>query len=393
MLCCFTGCAYFWNDKGIDPLVTHEDGLPVFYLHPAPKRKVYEPAVLFYKGNQYFVEAKKRGRTSLTYPMNSFAIRFPDSMLFSDSELGYYDKKILILTSCFDDNSYIRQRFAFDVWNKMSPGHIQIQTSSGVVYLDGEYFGLYTVCESVDEQLMTENGLYPGGNLFKAVSHSANFKTSTNTASAFEKKEGFPEEGDADAFADLDDLIEFIDTSSDNDFRLLINNFVDIESYEDWWIFASFISANDSVGKNAYHYHEPNTELWYYIPWDFNASFGQNWKTFRCSSDTCSTYTSNNRMFDRFFNEPVIEDKLRSKYYNYLIPGGELELNWLLDTIDSYYEDIYAAAIKSEKKWRKKYVYFRTWSDRKDFTVFTEEIDYIKNWITNKHKYVLDLYD
>ena len=45
-----------------------------------------------------------------------------------------------------------------------------------VVYLDGVYFGLYTMTDHIDDELMQASGLLETGNLYKAINHDANFR-------------------------------------------------------------------------------------------------------------------------------------------------------------------------------------------------------------------------
>ncbi len=390
------GVADKWSDPEnvpvVDPLAYPlEYGLPVLFLSPAPTNtEEYEPATIVYRGHAYSAEAKKRGKSSLTYPKNSYTLQFSAGDPFSEPEFagGFVDKRKVVLTTPFDDNSYIRTRLAFDLWNRLEPGPFEVQTYSAVVFLDGEYHGLYTVTDHIDRYLAYAAGLAASGNLYKAVNHDANFRLTRWEGGAketlhdgYEKKEGLPEEGEPGAFDDLEALVEFVATAPDAEFATGISARVDLDNYYAWWLLVTFIRAQDSAGKNSYHYHD-ETSLWYTVPWDFNASFGQNWYTLRLDASTVQTYVDRNHLFERLLDDPSYGSYLRTRF------AGELEEAFdrdsVLALVDSYVEEIDASARRDEARWRAEYLAFSRWSDRDDFTTYEQEIEYVRSWISER---------
>jgi len=154
-------------------LPEEEDGLRVFHLFLAPslpEEDGDQQARLVYRGRCSPVEAKVRGNTSLAFPKHSYTLAFPPSALFEDPLLGggFTGRHKLVLISPFNDNSYLRSRLAFTLWNRMSPEHLQVKTGSVVLYLNGKYWGLYTAADHVDRELLAAQGLDAAGELFKA---------------------------------------------------------------------------------------------------------------------------------------------------------------------------------------------------------------------------------
>jgi hypothetical protein len=401
------GVADNWADPAnvpvVDPSVyTEEYGLPVLFLSPRPQTEDYAPATVVYRGHTYAAEAKLRGAASLSYPKNSYTIEFAKEDKFQepDEAGGFEDRRKIVLISTFDDNSYIRQRLAYDLWNRLDPGHIQIKTYSAVVFLDGEYFGLYTVSDHVDGFLMEDHGYSQDGNLYKAVNHDANFAlTSIQNGGApkgslhdgYVKKEGLPLEGEPGAFADLEDLVSFIATSDSPAFLSQIGSRIDRRDYEDWWIYVTFIMADDSAGKNSYHYHDPvSNGVFRYAPWDFNASFGQTWQTEREPAGMYVDYHGMNLLFERFLSEPSIGDPLRARYDEVL--HGAYELGALQGIVDGYVARIDASARRDEAMWADAYRSYGGWSWRGDFTTYEEEIAYVKAWLSERWQYQDDTY-
>ena len=177
------GVADRWDDpenQPVDPATyTEEYGLPVFHLVTGPGFNAddYTPATIVYRGHSYAgAEAKNRGASSLDYPKRSFTLKFSRDDKFGDQPIGFVGKRKVVLNTTFDDNSYLRQRLVFELWNRLDPGHIQVQHYSAVLFLDGQYHGMYEVLDHIDEYLMEDHGFRQEGNLYKAVDHDANFR-------------------------------------------------------------------------------------------------------------------------------------------------------------------------------------------------------------------------
>lgn len=375
-------------------LQEEEDGLPVFHFFLAPSLPEGDGdhrARLMYRGRCYPVEMKVRGYTSLAFPKHSYTLSFPPDALFEDPLLGdgFTGRRKLVLISPFNDNSYLRSRLAFALWNRMSPDHLQVRTGSAVVYLKGEYWGLYTVADHIDREMLVAQGLDAAGELFKAVGPEANFSTHTvegslkpSLAAGYEKKEGAIESGPG-AYASIHAFTEFVVQSDAERFRAARGAWMETRDYEDWWILATLIHANDSVAKNAYHYRAPGEAgAWRYIPWDLDASFGQEWNTWRNSPRVVSPFTERNLLFARMLADPTIAEPMRERYRTLL--RSELSEEGVLGLVDQYARELAAAARRDEARWGQAYRGFWRWSSRTDLTHHEEEVEYLRQWVQTR---------
>ncbi|MCB9569951.1 MAG: CotH kinase family protein [Myxococcales bacterium] len=389
------------NVPVVDPLIyTEEYGLPVLHLDAAPEINAndYTPATIVYDGHTYVAEAKYRGAASLGYPKKSYTLKFAKEDKFSDLDVPFVNKRKVVLISTFDDNAYIRQRLAYEMWNALDPAHIQVQVYSGVVFVDNAYWGLYTFSDHVDGYLMEDHGLLQDGNLYKARNHDANFRLvkanqqpKVTPHDGLTKEEGFPLPGEMGAFDDLDALVTFVATATDADFLAQIDGIITRKEYEDWWIFVSLIMADDSAGKNSYHYHDPNGGLFRFTPWDFNDSFGQTWQTARKGfTKNPEAYTWANQLFTRFLALPTIGTPLRARYGAVLQDTYEVE--WILNRVDQLIAEIDPSAHRDEGRWGALYKTYPGWKWRVDFTTYEEEVVYLKQWISDRWAFVDGLY-
>ena len=397
------GVADDWDHPDNVPIVDREAypleyGMPVFFLSPPPEDDDdYEPTTIVYGGHTYDAKAKMRGSSSLHYPKNSYTLKFPKDDLFSDPERagGFLNKRKVVLTTTFDDNSYARQRLAFELWNSLDPEHIQVQSYMGVVYLEDDFWGIYAVTDHIDDDLMEENGLWRDGNLYKGKSSNANFRLvdkhgdpKEDIVYGFEKKEGVIEEGTG-AYDDLVDLIYFLADSDEETIERELGMHIDLGDYMDWMIMASFMVGRDSGANNAYHYHDPGSP-WRMVMWDFNSTFGQDYVTKRVDSDKTGFYEDDNQIFEYFVTIPAFSDQFATRYRAAL--DKVLTVPRAHAIIDEVLANIRDVVPRDVARWREQYEDFERWDDRDDFTTHEEEIEYLRTWIAERWAFLDERY-
>jgi hypothetical protein len=394
------GVADAFDAPGNQPVVDPpsyplEFGLPVMFISPAPAGTTAAPVTIVYRGETYAAEGEKRGAASLGYPKNSYDLQFGNNRPFTEPEFaGGMTRRRLVLISTFDDNSHVRQRLAYDLWNAIDPDHIQIRTFHVVVYLDGVYHGLYVAADHVDDDLMATHGLDPDGNLFKAINHDANFRTTDYQGNpkatlhqGYEKKEGVP--GD---FTELDTLVQWAANVGAAAFPGERAARLDTRDYDDWWIFVTLAQADDSAGKNSYHYHDPAGGPWRFAPWDLNHSFGQTWQTEREDADVRNDYIGNNRLFELALADPALRTAIYDRYRTLRAAGAPLSVAAMNARIDAYLAEIDPSARRDQRRWTSEYQSYGGWSWRTDFTTFDEEVAYLRQWLADRWTFLETTY-
>jgi hypothetical protein len=385
------------NVPVLDPSAYPEEyGLPVVFVSPTPiDSEIYQPVTVVYRGRTFAIAGKLRGKSSLSYPKRSYTLDFSGDHL-DDPEHGLVDREKIVLTTTFDDNSQLRTRLTWDLWNRLAPT-LPVAATTVVLFLDGEYHGLYTLSDHIDDELAVRAGLPEDGNVYKAIDHDANFsligaggEPKATPHDGYEKKHGLPEPGSAGAFADLDALVELVASADDPTFGAEIAGRVHVPDFEAWWLLATFIRADDSAGKNSYLFHGTGT-LWHVVPWDFNASFGQSWYTTRVGHEPVDPYDSANRLFARLRSHPDHAPTLAARRSAELGTGGALELAWIEARIDELALELAPGAERDDRRWREQYLTFERWSSRTDFTTWAQEVAYVRAWIELRAAAVADL--
>jgi spore coat protein H len=383
---------------------THELGLPVLYLDvdEGINDADYTPATLSYDGHEYFgAQAKHRGATSHSYPKRSFTLKLDKEDRFTDEAHGFHSVRRLVLTSTFDDSSQIRQRLAFELWNRLDPEHIAIHHFNAVVYLNGTYHGIYVATDHVNDDFLEQRGLPAKVNMYKARLKEANFRLTDRNGepkqqlrAGYTKEEGSPAAGEPEAFADLDALLSWIATADDADFR---ENFSArlTPDFLHWFIFVTLSQAVDTTTKNYFLVHDARPQTpdarWRFIPWDFNASFGQGSITQRRAPDywTIARFGRANRLFERMLNEPTLRARLMQRFRE-TVQGVWTEEEIAL-TLERFAGDVAPAAERDELLWGE--ARRATFSDRRDWTSPAEELAYLRAWVPARWRQIIDELD
>jgi spore coat protein H len=347
---------------------------------------------VYYGGHEYFGQAKIRGASSSHYPKNSYTLEFEKEEIDLREELGD-TRDHLILTTLFDDNSYVRQKLVYDQWAAMAAfwGEDRLTPRSffAVVYLDGEYLGLYVAMDRVDNEFIKHMGFDNDGGLYKAINHDANFYLTDSGGNlkdtlhdGYEKKEGEPE----DDFSELDAFVSFTGNASASELVAGLDEWASTGELMDWFLLVYYTLSEDSAGKNSYLYADPDSGLFRYVPWDFNHAWGQNWYTRRTSAQSLNSFTSTNRIFWAFQSDTDSSAALWARYAAMRADGGPMSTEWLVQTVDAYYDEIQPAAERDWAKWSSEYYSYSGWASSRSgsWTDFEGEKAYLYQWIFDR---------
>jgi len=410
------------NTPVADPITyTEEYGLPVMHLtvpsaidenaiDPSTGNKAWVPASIVYRGHTFNAEAKYRGNSSLKYPKKNYSLRFPESDQFSEEVLAgaVKSRRHLELITTFDDPSQVRYRLALELWNRMDPNNVRVRQFSLVLFVNGQYWGLYAASDKVSASLFAHFGYSDLGNLYMGIDHNANFakfrynepkpqietELKTDLAQGYEKKDGTPLAGEPGAFADIAALVDFVTNSEEADFQSELPKVIDLQNYYNWFIHGTAIQAFDSLGKNTLHYHDPiaNTP-WRIVPWDFNESFGQRWQTARFETSVSPAdivyqssggfgYTNRNYLWRRLWNNPTLSVELKARYSEMV--RGTLSKENVLKTFDAMVAETAVSAKRDDRKWQTQYrSYFRN-NRNDDFLDSAGEVAYARAFIERR---------
>jgi spore coat protein H len=382
------------DNEPVEPAgYTEEWGLPVIHVKPwGDIHGNFIQADLHVDGVPYQARIKIRGKTSAQYPKPGYTLRFDEAEL--PVPWGGSRDHLALITP-FDDNSYVRQKLSYDQWAAIAAfwgePRLSPRTFYAVMYIEGVYQGLFMAIDFVDDQFLEQQGFDPGSHLYKAVEHDANFDLlgvdglpKESLHDGYDKKEGEP----LDDFSDLEALVAFTGHADSAGLIAGAADHLDLQEFMDWYLLVHYANAEDSGGKNAYLARQPHSSVFRYAPWDFNSSWGQNWRTYRRDFDEESDFTTGNKVFRALFELPEREAELWERYRQMAQPGGPYDPATLRALVDGYYALIEPSAQRDWERWGEQYRGYEGWAEARDedadWTDYQGEKAYLYQWLDDR---------
>ena len=184
----------------------------------------------------------------------------------------YDDVKKFNLNNCFLDPTMLRDKLSLDMM--ADAGVPAPRCAHAKLYLNGTYWGLYSLIEQVDKTFLETNYGHKNGNLYKNMSNSPLNWQGTNPISykdEFEKKTNETE----DDWTDFVHLVDVINNSG-SAFHDSIHANLEMHTFLTSAAVDRFMNNWDSYqdhGRNYYVYNDTILGKFRWIPWDYNLSF------------------------------------------------------------------------------------------------------------------------
>ncbi|MBQ5860765.1 MAG: CotH kinase family protein, partial [Alistipes sp.] len=226
-----------------------------------------------------------------------------------------------ILDAMFLDIAHMRTRVCFDIWNEFNkPYYVneKPKAMSGTrghhveAFINGEYFGLFTLTDRIDrKQYQIEQ---QGGYIYKAkgwtdacrlrgcpaVSNSSYYWS----AADIEQEYPDADDGMQPNFNYLADMINFVGSSSKEDFSAKFEEHFDMNSIVDGFIYLNMIVAHDNIGRNTFWILRDVKESKKFIHglWDLDGTLGRTWNRFT-ENPSQGWVSSGFRIYERIISE------------------------------------------------------------------------------------------
>lgn len=335
-----------------------------------------------------------RGGWSQTYPKKSYELGF------WDDTTGKVNRDISLLKMRNDNkwnlqaiyNEPLRSssKVSNELWQDIHQVYYKDRepdAKNGInmayveLFLNNEYKGIYNLTERVDRKQLKlkkyNNGiigeLYKGSDWGGAVTFTG-LPAFTNTSSewgGFEYKH--PEE--QTDWSNLYSFVDFVKNSTDQEFYSKYQSKFNLKNAVDYYIFLNLLRASDNVGKNLYIAKYKTGEPYYYVPWDLDGVFGNNW--YGAKDNTTDDILSNG------FYKRLIKDNSAAGFNDMLTQRW----NELRSTIIT--EDYILNKFKTNQDYLiSNNVYQREESVWSDFTYDAAYADYTAMWLKKRIVYL-----
>lgn len=283
-----------------------------------PYSDIWYPAHIVCPNGESDCMVKIRGNTSPEFPKKSLAINLDDTEVLGRTRLN--------LNAQFRDLSQMRNGLGMLLTRLM--GYPSPLTRHALLFVNGEYWGVYLEIERVDGDFLARNGYSPGP-LFKATDHTARFGWLPSGVSQFF---GYRPMSDSEVY--LPELLRLIDGV------LIGGSFadLDIDMFLAYYAVVLGIVDNDGGSMNFY-LHRGSDGTWRIFPWDRDSSFGSEWggqynpELYRC---TALLHLQRTALYCLLLQD----DMLLQQFDQYLLQISDLMAGEMLDAVDSIYMEI-----------------------------------------------------
>ena len=194
--------------------------------------------------------------------------------------LDLFDVDRFTLGNAAWDHSFIAEQLVYEVYR--AAGIPAARTALARVTVNGETFGLYVMRETYKERWLAQYFTDPSGNLYESPS-------GPDTVLELRTNKGRDDTSDLAAVADV------VATASDEDYRDAIEQLVDVDELLTYWAIEALTAHWDGyafdltapgrvpppagppgnpTSNNFYVYHDPETDLFVFIPHGADVAFG-----------------------------------------------------------------------------------------------------------------------
>ena len=227
------------------------------------------------------VTVQVRGQTSSLYPSKNYKIRI------KAGKDEYNGQRTLALNKHVSDPYRFLNKMCYDLLAEI-PQLVSARTQFVRLYVkdttqggNGEYvdYGLYTMVEQINRTYLRNHGFDEHGKLYKVnMFEWYDYEEIMAVGDDYDEDafEQYLEIKGSDDHSDLRSILSKLQNYSIPITEIIEDHF-DAENLCYWMAFQILIGNYDSGARNAYIYSPLNSQKWYLISWDMDASFRRNY--------------------------------------------------------------------------------------------------------------------
>ena len=215
-----------------------------------------------------------RGNTSRNAEKKSFKIDFNHFISGRD----FFGVEKLNLNGEHNDPSIVRSKLCWDLFQDI--GMVSSRAAHAELYINGDYYGLYVSVEHIDDSFIEKNYVDGSGNLWKCI-WPADLTYRGNDAEDYEPYWGDERPYELKTNKEIYDysklarLIRIINQEPDS--LEFVLNVKEALQYLAMNILTGSWDDYRSNINNFYLYHEPEKDIFHWIPFDYDNTFGVDW--------------------------------------------------------------------------------------------------------------------
>jgi hypothetical protein len=213
-----------------------------------------------------------KGNSSYSYPGVKKSFKLDINEYVEDQEIFGLDK--LNLNNSFKDPSFVREKCCYELCDAV--GLPTVRTNYAALYINDEYWGLYTLVEQFDQQFIESRfGADEEGNLWKA--EHGTFEYLGPDADPYRSGYELENNEDADDWSALIHITDVLNNTPIGNLPDSLHNIVDVNSALAMLAIDLFAVNLDSYvgrGGNFYIYNRNLDNRMIFAKWDVNEAWG-----------------------------------------------------------------------------------------------------------------------
>ncbi|HEX8440072.1 CotH kinase family protein, partial [Archangium sp.] len=207
-----------------------------------------------------------RGASTRTLPQKSFKIKL-------DPGYELEDRDHFELLASWSDGGKLTEKFAVDLYAAL--GLPVPRARYAQVSLNGQPNGLYLDVEHVGKDFLKHHGMERKASIYRCGGRNCELTLQPGSyQDDFEKKTN-----EDTGWEDLAALLAVVNRSDDSELEAWLAAHVDLEAYLGNLAADALISNNVIEDSRSYWVHEPQRDVWTYVPWDLNNARMLYWRT------------------------------------------------------------------------------------------------------------------
>lgn len=337
---------------------------------------------------------KGRGNSTWGMPKKPYKLKFDNKVDF----LGLGKAKTFTLIANYCDKSLLRNYLAYKIGANMNEIHFTTSIRIVEVVLNGEYIGLYTICEQSEvKENRVELDTTKSDSFFIELDSRAKesglkegFDYFTLGGKMYVLKFPDPEE-DGFTSSDLERVKDFFEWA----YNVLmtgtyeeIGEVLDLESFASTYIIYELFNNVDVGFSSWYLYRDSGSKIGVGPIWDFDISCGN------CNyNDNCKRY---NNLYAKesnpWYKALLQHDEFKELVKNLIEKYRDMIANTIIDEIDDSY-NYEAYYLKNFERWDILGKY--DWPNpREVYTIATwrGQVEYLETWLFNSLNYICKQY-
>ncbi|MCX6149095.1 MAG: CotH kinase family protein [Ignavibacteriales bacterium] len=182
-----------------------------------------------------------------------------------------------------NDPSIIRSKLVWDLCKDI--GMKGSRAAHTAVYINGQYYGLYISVESIDDEFLKKNFNDDSGNLWKCL-YPADLVYKGTNPNLYKKIENgrrvydLSTNQEKDDYSKLARLIGIINTTPNNLLEDSLESVLSVTEVLKYFAMNIMVGSWDDywfLKNNYYIYHEPAADIFHWLPYDYDNTFGIDW--------------------------------------------------------------------------------------------------------------------